>query len=124
MPKNAGIWEFKLFNLLTCKMNKFIYTVGHSNMESGEFLDLLGLYGVEVLVDVRSVPYSKYASWFNRENIKKELVGAGIKYVCLGDVIFDITHRQSVAAAPGYQLVPAGLGIPDLANSRRRCQQQ
>lgn len=60
-----------------------IYTVGHSNIEFEKFLSLLN--GIEVLVDVRSAPFSKFVPQFNINNIKKELERVGIEYVFLED---------------------------------------
>lgn len=62
-----------------------IYTVGHSNLSINIFLDLLLRKEIKFLVDVRSSPYSKYNSHFNREAIKKTLQDAKIKYYFTGD---------------------------------------
>jgi uncharacterized protein (DUF488 family) len=45
---------------------------------------LLKLHGIDLLVDVRSVPYSRYNPQYNRENIKAFLVQNGIAYVFMG----------------------------------------
>lgn len=60
-----------------------IYTVGHSNIELEEFLNLLN--GIEVVVDVRSIPFSRYAPQFNAHNIKEKLQAAGIQYIFMED---------------------------------------
>jgi uncharacterized protein (DUF488 family) len=60
-----------------------IYTVGHSNIELQEFLNLLN--GIEVVVDVRSIPFSRYAPQFNATNIKEKLKAAGIQYIFIED---------------------------------------
>ena len=60
-----------------------IYTVGHSNIELEEFLNLLN--GIEVVVDVRSTPFSKYAPQFSMHNIKEKLGTAGIEYIFMVD---------------------------------------
>ena len=60
-----------------------IYTVGHSNIELEEFLNLLN--GIEVVVDVRSIPFSRYAPQFNAHNIKEKLEAAGIQYIFMED---------------------------------------
>lgn len=62
----------------------FIYTVGHSNHTTEKFLDLLKTHGIEVLVEVRSHPYSRYAPHFNAREIKAALADAGIRYLFLG----------------------------------------
>jgi uncharacterized protein (DUF488 family) len=51
-----------------------IYTIGHSNQTLANMLDVLNKYNIEVLVDVRSIPYSKYASQFNREKLSPMLL--------------------------------------------------
>jgi len=60
-----------------------IYTVGHSNVEFEKFLGLLN--GINVLVDVRSVPFSKYVPQFNIDSIKARLQDVGIEYVFMKD---------------------------------------
>jgi uncharacterized protein (DUF488 family) len=48
-----------------------IYTIGHSDIDFERFLELLN--GIEVLVDVRSAPFSKYAPQFDIGNIRRGL---------------------------------------------------
>ncbi|WP_424353865.1 DUF488 family protein [Methanobacterium sp. MBAC-LM] len=64
-----------------------IYTIGHSNMTQKSFVDILNSFKIEIVVDVRSSPYSKFVSHFNRENIKKSLIENGMRYIFLGDYI-------------------------------------
>jgi uncharacterized protein (DUF488 family) len=61
-----------------------VMTVGHSNHPLERFLALLRSQGVEVVVDVRSHPYSRFATQFNREALLASLTDEGIKYVFLG----------------------------------------
>ena len=61
-----------------------IYTIGHSNHEMDEFIQLLIKHSITAICDVRSTPYSKYTSQFNYEFIKHDLKKAGIQYVYLG----------------------------------------
>jgi uncharacterized protein (DUF488 family) len=61
-----------------------ILTVGHSNHEEAEFIDLLKGAGVEVLADVRVNPRSRYPH-FNRSALAGSLQAAGIDYVHLGE---------------------------------------
>ena len=62
-----------------------VYTIGHSNFRFERFLNLLNSNGIEVLVDIRSIPFSKYAPQFNKDTIKMKLEDAGIEYLHLGD---------------------------------------
>jgi len=68
-------------------LNHKIYTIGHSNIDSGKFIEILKHHGIEAVVDVRSAPYSRYAVWFNRESIRKELEGNGINYIYMGNML-------------------------------------
>jgi uncharacterized protein (DUF488 family) len=61
-----------------------LYTVGHSNHPFPEFVQLLHRHGIEVLVDARSHPYSKYVAHFNKEELQAALKQAGIRYLFLG----------------------------------------
>lgn len=62
-----------------------LYTVGHSNQTLEEFLSLLQCHEVNCVVDVRSVPASKYAPQFNEESLKSFLKLHDIQYLAFGD---------------------------------------
>ena len=62
-----------------------IYTIGHSNHEPNAFLALLRQHGIELLVDVRSSPYSRYVPQANRDTLARFVESAGIAYRWLGD---------------------------------------
>ena len=57
-----------------------VFTIGHSNHEPEEFLTLLQRHGVDVVVDVRSAPYSRYLPHFNKEHLAETLKQAAIRY--------------------------------------------
>ena len=61
-----------------------ILTVGHSNHKADVFLQLLVRHGVDEVVDVRSAPYSRYASQFNHDALRDTLEDVGIGYAYLG----------------------------------------
>ncbi|KZX11132.1 DUF488 domain-containing protein [Methanobrevibacter curvatus] len=63
-----------------------IYTIGHSVYEIDYFINLLNKYEINLVLDVRSIPYSKHTPQFNRELIKKSLENKGIRYEFFGDV--------------------------------------
>ena len=60
------------------------FTVGHSNHTIEAWLALLQKHAVEVVVDVRSSPYSKYVPQFDRELVQRSVEQAGIRYLFLG----------------------------------------
>ncbi len=64
-----------------------LWTIGHSNHPLEVFLALLGQHRMEVVADVRSSPYSGYASQFNREALNPALRGRAIRYLFLGDLL-------------------------------------
>ncbi|HEX9986898.1 MAG TPA: DUF488 domain-containing protein [Chloroflexia bacterium] len=64
-----------------------IYTVGHSNLEASDLVGMLLQHGVKALVDVRSSPYSQYATQFNRETFARTLAHVGIEYIFAGDYL-------------------------------------
>ena len=61
-----------------------IYTVGHSNQPLERFLDLLARHGIQTLVDVRSAPYTHFATHFNRPDLSAAVALRGIRYRYLG----------------------------------------
>jgi uncharacterized protein (DUF488 family) len=58
-------------------------TIGHSNRPWEEFLAMLAAHRVDVLIDVRSIPRSRYNPQFNKETIPRPLAAAGIEYLHL-----------------------------------------
>jgi uncharacterized protein (DUF488 family) len=61
-----------------------IFSIGHSNQPLEAFLALLRQHAIQVLVDVRSSPYSKYVSHFNSTQLATAVKQAGIKYTFMG----------------------------------------
>ena len=57
-----------------------VYTIGHSNHEFDTFLDLLREHDIQVVIDVRSSPYSRYVPQANREPLARALHLSGIEY--------------------------------------------
>lgn len=86
-----------------------IFTIGHSNQTPEIFLKLLLDARIEVLVDVRSVPSSKWVTFANKENLKPLIESANIKYIYLGDLLggrpqdTDLVDRQNGKA--DYELI-------------------
>ena len=61
-----------------------IFTVGHSNHSLEVFINLLKSHKIDVLVDVRSKPFSRFSPQFNKEGLEKTVRAGGIKYLFLG----------------------------------------
>ncbi len=66
---------------------KELYTIGHSIYEIDDFILLLKKNQINTIVDVRSTPYSKFASQYNREFLKNYLKENRIYYIFMGDLL-------------------------------------
>ncbi len=64
-----------------------IRSIGHSNHPIERFVELLQKGGVKLLVDVRSMPYSRRFPQFSRERLIKSLAEAGIDYRWEGEAL-------------------------------------
>jgi uncharacterized protein (DUF488 family) len=64
-----------------------ILTVGHSNHEEQDFLDLLRGAGVELIADVRRYPGSRRQPHFERTALAAVLLEAGIGYRWFGETL-------------------------------------
>ena len=62
-----------------------ILTIGHSNHDAEQFIDLLRQHGVTALADVRSSPYSRRYPHYCKGPLSAALRSVGISYVFLGD---------------------------------------
>ena len=64
-----------------------IYSIGHSNHSIDKFLSLLENSKINMVVDVRSAPFSRMFPQFNQDTLKKSLGESLIGYLFLGDQI-------------------------------------
>jgi uncharacterized protein (DUF488 family) len=85
-------------------MNPIIYTIGHSNQNTGSFLNLLKDNGIQVLADIRSTPRSKYVIQFDSDSLKKSVTAAGIKYLYCGREIGGRPDDPTFYDSEGYVL--------------------
>ena len=58
-----------------------IWTIGHSTRSLEELIEVLRRYGIEAVVDVRTVPRSRKNPQFNREELEAKLPEVGIVYI-------------------------------------------
>ena len=63
-----------------------IYTIAHSTLSKEDFLEILKKYNIELLVDIRSFPGSKYVPQLNKENMEIYLPENGIEYIHLKEL--------------------------------------
>ena len=61
-----------------------LFTIGHSAHTLEKFINLLELHGIQTVVDVRSVPASRFHPQFSKRNLSHSLARQEIQYVFLG----------------------------------------
>ncbi|MFZ2008355.1 MAG: DUF488 domain-containing protein [Stellaceae bacterium] len=61
-------------------MTEIVFTIGHSTRSIAELIALLREAGVDLLVDVRTVPRSRFNPQFNTDALPAPLAEAGIGY--------------------------------------------
>jgi len=57
-----------------------IFTIGHSTRQINEFVELLQIYNIQEIVDVRAIPKSRHNPQFNEELLKESLKRVHIRY--------------------------------------------
>lgn len=90
-----------------------IYTIGHSNFNPAEFVEILRFHQIESVIDIRGVPYSRHAPQFNKKNIEKVLNDSGIQYRWMGDMLGGLEEVSDSDREEGIRL------ILELAESKR-----
>lgn len=81
-----------------------LWTVGHSNHTVERFLELLAEHGIEVLVDVRSEPYSSYSKHFCQAPLRRSLKDAGLTYLFMGRELGGRPPEPELYDEDGYVL--------------------
>ncbi len=79
-----------------------LYTIGYATKPIDVFIEQLKKYSIDVVADIRSVPYSKVFHVYHKESIAAHLRSNHIRYVYLGeelgprskdDAHYDETHQ-------------------------------
>ena len=68
-------------------MTVVIHTLGHSRHSVADFAVLANKHGVEMIVDVRGQPWSRFNPQFNREPFREALAAEGLGYRWEGDYL-------------------------------------
>ena len=68
----------------TTEGKRLVYTLGTSTRSPEEFTELLSSHGVEVVIDVRRFPFSRFEH-FHRDRLERLLSEEGIEYVYMGE---------------------------------------
>lgn len=79
-----------------------VYTVGHSTYPNERFIQLLNNNEINCVIDVRSIPYSKYAGNFNKDKIQPYLKNNRILYIFMGKELGARPEDTNLYAPEGY----------------------
>ena len=82
-------------------MSTEIYTIGHSNHSWDTFYPLLRDNAIELVVDTRTNPVSRFAPFSNRRTLTDLLEGAGIDYEFAGGPLGGKPRDRSMYDAKG-----------------------
>jgi len=99
-----------------------IFTIGHSNHPIEDFLQLLSQNNIEVLVDIRSSPFSKFSPHFNQDELKYSVKDAGRKYLFLGRELGGKPKDPAFYDEEGYVLYWKIAGSPPFEHGIERLQ--
>jgi uncharacterized protein (DUF488 family) len=90
-----------------------VYTIGHSIHGLEKFISLLNATRIEVLVDIRSEPYSRKVPHFNKDNLEKEIKKRGLKYLFLGKELGGRPSERQFYDLEGFVLYSKIAESPD-----------
>lgn len=65
-------------------MQNKIYTIGHSTRAISEFLQKLKDHKIEILVDIRTYPRSRFQPQYNQKALADSLSSVGVFYIFKG----------------------------------------
>jgi uncharacterized protein (DUF488 family) len=81
-----------------------LLTIGHSNHPPNRFLDLVAANRIEIIVDVRSWPHSRYAMWADRVHLPALLRTVGCQHIHLGAELGGRPHEEHFYDETGHVL--------------------
>jgi uncharacterized protein (DUF488 family) len=78
-----------------------IFTIGHSRHPLDKFLGLLQQHRIELLVDARSQPVSRFSPHFSRNALSRAVEAEAMRYLYLGDALGGRPKSRACYAADG-----------------------
>lgn len=79
-----------------------LLTLGYGNRQLDDVLALLVAHEVRYLIDVRSVPYSRFNPVFSKDNLATTVEKAGVRYVFMGDALGGRPNDRSCYDEAGH----------------------
>ncbi len=65
-------------------MSPDIYTIGYGNRRIEDFLSILKKFDVDLLIDIRTRPFSRFNPDYRAKKLELHLINNGIRYLFLG----------------------------------------
>jgi len=97
-----------------------VYTIGHSIHSLEKLIGLLNANRIEVVVDIRSEPYSRKVPHFNKDNLEKEIKKSGLKYLFLGKELGGRPSKRQFYDQEGFVLYSKIADSPDFKSGLER----
>jgi uncharacterized protein (DUF488 family) len=97
-----------------------VYTIGHSIHSLEKLISLLTANRIEVLVDIRSEPYSRKVPHFNKDNLEEEIKKSGSKYLFSGKELGGRPTKRQYYDQEGFVLYSKIAESPDFTSGLER----
>jgi uncharacterized protein (DUF488 family) len=81
-----------------------IWTLGHGQRTFDEYVEMLSDHDINVVVDVRSKPNTRFTPHFNRKRLEPALADIGLRYLFLGDKLGGMPNKDKYYDAEGHTL--------------------
>ena len=102
------------------KRDLVVFTIGHSIHSAEKLVGLLKSNAIEVLVDIRSEPFSRKVPHFNKDNLEKEIKKSGLKYLFLGKELGGRPTKRQFYDQEGFVLYSKIADSPDFKSGLER----
>lgn len=83
-------------------MKSTLYTIGYAHHTQESFLELLLKYHINCVIDVRTMPYSRFHMQFNKEIIKSYLNARSIVYIHMDEAFGILKGDDTLLGDDGY----------------------
>lgn len=104
---------------MTVRMKQNLFSIGHSTRSLEEMINLLKENKIKRLVDIRSVPMSRYNPQFNIDTLPLELSKRGLKFSYLGTSLGGWKKSQNFLEVNSAWKKKSFRGYADYMQTRR-----
>lgn len=108
----------------SAKLKRHIFSIGHSNHPFEKFMSMLKQNEIELVVDTRSQPYSKFAPHFSSGSIEALLKKEGIDYLFLGKELGGRPQEPEFYDSEGHVLYWKLANTPKLKEGVQRLEEE